>query len=173
MRWIPAGVASLTNRVTFQYVVTNQLQISTLGRGTISPNDSNAWLQIGRNYSIKATAASGFAFSNWTISTNWLGGVITNNATVQLMMASNLTLQVAFADVTKPTLSITAPSAGKKMTNALATVLGTAADNWKVAGVWYQLNGGTWNQPATTNGWTNWTTTVELQTPPTPSGRSR
>jgi hypothetical protein len=25
------------------------------------------------------------------------------------------------------------------------------------------LNGGTWNQPATTNSWTNWMTTVELQ----------
>jgi hypothetical protein len=49
------------------------------------------------------------------------------------------------------------------MTNALATVVGTAGDNWKVAGVWYQLNNnGAWNPTATTNGWTNWTTTLQL-----------
>jgi hypothetical protein len=28
--------------------------------------------------------------------------------------------------------------------------------------VWYQLNNGVWSQAATTNGWTNWTTTVKL-----------
>ena len=93
----------MTTNASLFFAVTNQLQISAIGRGTISPNYSNAWLQIGRNYAITATAASGFAFTNWTISTNWLGGVITNNATVQFMMASNLTLQVTFADVTKPT----------------------------------------------------------------------
>jgi hypothetical protein len=60
-------------------------------------------------------------------------------------------------------LTITAPVAGQHMTNALATVVGTASDNWKVAGVWYQLNAGAWSQPATTNNWTDWTTTVELQ----------
>jgi hypothetical protein len=78
-------------------------------------------------------------------------------------MESNLMLQANFLDVTKPMLSITAPVSGQHMSNALANVTGTASDNWKVAGVWYQLNGGTWNQPATTNGWTNWMTTVELQ----------
>lgn len=45
----------------------------------------------------------------------------------------------------------------------MATVTGTAGDNWQVGGVWYQSNGGIWSQPATTNHWTNWNTTVELQ----------
>lgn len=31
-----------------------------------------------------------------------------------------------------------------------------------MAGVWYQLNDGTWSASVTTNTWTNWTTTVEL-----------
>ena len=158
---------STTNAVSFQYVVTNLLGVQATGLGTISPNYSNSWLEIGRNYSMTATPGSGFVVTNWTISTNWLGGVITNNATVQFMMASNLTLQVNFADVTKPTLTITAPTAGQHMTNALATFAGTASDNWKVAGVWYQLtnailSGGTWNLATTTNGYTNWTTSVTL-----------
>ena len=158
-----SGNLSTTNTINFDFVVTNQLRVSLTGLGSISPNYSNAWLEIGRNYSMAATPASGFNFTNWVVSTNGIGGTKTNGATVLFMMASNLTLQVNFVDVTKPTLTITAPTAGQHMTNALATVVGTAGDNWKVAGVWYQLNGGSWSQPATTNGWTNWMTTVELQ----------
>jgi uncharacterized repeat protein (TIGR03803 family) len=161
------GNLSTTNAVSFQYVVTNLLGVQTTGLGTISPNYSNAWLNIGQNYSMTATPGSGFVVTNWTISTNWIGGRVTNNATVQFMMASNLTLQVNFADVTKPTLTITAPTAGQHMTNALATFAGTASDNWKVSAVWYQLTnsvltGGTWSLAITTNGYTNWTTTVTL-----------
>ena len=161
------GNNSTTNNVSFQFVVTNLLAVQATGLGTISPNYSNAWLEIGRNYSMTATPATGFVVTNWTISTNWLGGRITNNATVQFMMASNLTLQVNFADVTKPTLTVSAPTPGQHMTNALANITGTASDNWRVSAVWYQLTNanltsGTWNLAITTNGYTNWTTTVTL-----------
>ncbi len=162
------GNKSTTNSVSFQFVVTNQLQVRMTGRGTISPNYSNAWLEIGRNYSITSAPASGFVFSNWVTSTNWIGGTSTTKTNLPFMMASNLALQVNFLDVTKPTLSISAPTAGQRMTNALATVVGTAADNWKVSAVWYQLTnkiltGGTWSLvTATTNNYTNWTTTVTL-----------
>jgi hypothetical protein len=157
-----SGNISPTNKANIDFVVTNQLQMSATGLGIITPNYSNAWLEIGRNYSIKATPATGFVFTNWIISTNLLGGVTTNNATVQFTMASNLTLQANFVDVTKPTLTITAPKAGQHLTNALANVKGTASDNWKVSGVWYQLNGGEWTLPNTTNGWTNWEVTLPL-----------
>jgi hypothetical protein len=158
-----SGNVSTTNSVSFDFVVTNQLQIRTTGLGTVSPNYSNAWLEIGRNYSITSAPASGFVFTNWLVSTNWIGGALVTGTNLLFMMQSNLTLQANFLDVTKPILTITAPTSGQHMTNALATVVGTASDNWKVTGVWYQLNGGTWNQPGTTNSWTNWMTTVELQ----------
>ena len=109
-----------------------------------------------------ATPASGFNFTNWTISTNWLGNAKTNNATVQFMMESNLTLQVSFVDVKVPTLSITAPTSGQKLTNALANVRGTASDNWRVTNVWYQLNTNAWSLATTTNSWTNWSVTLAL-----------
>jgi hypothetical protein len=162
-----SGNVSVTNSVSFQFVATNQLQIRANGLGTISPNYSNAWLEIGRNYSITSTPASGFVFTNWVTSTNWIGGTTTTKTNLPFMMASNLTLQVNFLDVTKPTLAITAPAAGQHMTNALATVIGTAGDNWKVSAVWYQLTngiltGGTWSLATTTNNYTNWTTTVTL-----------
>ena len=158
-----SGNCSLTNMVSWQFVVTNLLTVQARGLGSVVPNYNNSWLETGRNYFMTATPAAGFSVTNWTISTNWLGGRITNSATVQFMMISNLTLQVNFADVSKPALNITAPLAGQRMTNALATFIGTASDNWKVAGVWYQLNSNMWNLvTATTNSYTNWSQTVPL-----------
>ena len=73
-------------------------------------------------------------------------------------MRSNLTLQANFLDVTRPTISIIAPTNSQKMTNALVVGIGTASDNWQVSNVWYQLNNGSWNVGTTTNSYTNWTT---------------
>jgi len=156
-----SGNLSATNSVSFDFVVTNQLTLTTMGMGTFNPNDSNAWLEIGRNYNIAVTPANGFVFTNWLVSTNGIdGGALVTGATLYFMMSSNLSLQANFLDVTRPTNSITAPTTGQKMTNALATILGTAADNWRVADVLYQLNGGNWSEATTTNNYTNWTSSL-------------
>ena len=157
-----AGNLSTTNSVSLQYVVTNQLQVQMSGRGTISPNYSNAWLEIGRGYSMTATATNGFAFTNWVISTNWIGGMTTNNTIVQFLMQSNLTLQANFADVTKPTNTITAPTANQQWSNFLFNVTGKAGDNAAVSNVFYSLNGGAWTNATTTNAWSNWLAVVTL-----------
>lgn len=160
----PNGKASLTNTVNFQYLVTNQLQIRSVGLGTITPNDSNAWLNVGQNYAVTATPANGFAFANWTIATNFSGGSATNNATVLFMMASNLTLQATYTETSRPAVNFTWPTAGLHVTNALPAVVGTATDNWSVVSVAFQLNNGAWYAPNTANGWSNWNTTVQLNT---------
>ncbi len=156
------GNNSLTNTVNFAYIVSSRLQIHLNGLGTLSPNYSNTLLAVGQNYNITATPGSGFVFTNWTVSTNWVGGRIVNTANLPFTMASNLTLLADFVDVTRPTLTITAPTANQRMTNALAFVTGTASDNWKVAGVWYQFNSGAWTIAPTSNGWTNWNTSLTL-----------
>jgi len=161
------GNLSTTSSVSFQFVVTNQLAVRTTGLGTISPNYSNAWLEIGRNYSITSAPATGFVFTNWMVSTNWIGGTLVTGTNLQFMMASNLTLQAGFVETNKPALTISAPTSGQHLSNALAAVTGTAGDVWKVSAVWYQLTnailaGGTWSQAATTNGYTNWSTTLTL-----------
>jgi hypothetical protein len=152
------------NSLAIDSVVTNQLQIRSLGLGTINPNYSNSWLEIGRNYAITATPAASFVATNWTISTNWLGALVTNSPTVQFLMASNLTLQIKFAETTKPALAITWPAAAQHLTNALPNVVGTASDNWGVASVLFQLNSSPWYAPNTTNAWTNWNTIVQMNT---------
>jgi hypothetical protein len=154
------GNNSATNSVGFDFVVTNQLQIRTAGLGTVSPNYSNAWLEIGRNYSITSAPATGFVFTNWLVATNWIGGATVTANNLQFMMQSNLTLTASFVETSKPTLTITAPTSGQHMTNALATGIGTASDNWQISNVWYQLNNGAWNLGTTTNSFTNWTTPV-------------
>jgi len=164
-----SGNLSTTSSVSFQFVVTNQLGVRTTGLGTVSPNYSNAWLEIGRNYSITSAPAGGFVFTNWIVSTNWIGGTTVTGTNLQFMMQSNLTLQASFVETNKPTLTITAPTAGQHMSNALATVTGTASDIWSVNAVWYQMtNGilpaGTWNLAGTTNSYTNWSTTLTLAT---------
>lgn len=157
-----SGNLSTTNQVSFDFVVTNQLSVRTLGLGTISPNYSNAWLEVGRTYSITSTPAANFTAINWVASTNWAVGVTNSGSVLQFIMASNLTLQATFFDLLKPTNTITAPTAGQHLTNALATVLGTTKDNWLISGVYCQLNNGGWNLSSTTNGWTNWTARLRL-----------
>src|SRR5208282_2150108 len=152
------GNYSTTNSVSFQYVVSAPLQVQLTGLGSVSPDYSNAVLAIGQNYSMTASPGNGFLFTNWTGGTNLPLNLLTNGTTVTFSMVSNLTLQANFKETSLPTLTITAPTSGQHMTNALATVIGTASDNWQIAAVWYQLNGGTWTQPATTNVWTNWMT---------------
>ncbi len=158
----PNGLASLTNIVAFQFVVTNLLQIRATGLGTLAPNYVNAWLEAGRNYTITATPAAGFAATSWQVATNFTGGYATNNATVQFLMASNLTLQINFTETNRPTLAIVWPTAGLVLSNALPAVIGTASDAWGVTGVWYQLNKGPWTAPVTTNAWTNWNVTLKM-----------
>ena len=162
-----SGNLSTTSSVSFQFVVTNQLGVRAIGLGTISPNYSNAWLEIGRNYSITSAPASGFIFTNWTVSTNWIGGAVVTQTNLQFLMTSNLTLQASFVETNMPTLTITAPTSGQHMTNAIANVTGTASDVWAVNAVWYQMTNailpaGTWSQAVTTNGYTNWSTTLTL-----------
>ena len=152
------GYVSATTNLSFQYVVTNQLQTRTTGKGTILPNYSNAWLEIGRNYSITSAPATGFVFTNWAVSTNWIGGATVTGTNLLLMMQSNLTLLATFVETSRPTLTISAPTNTQKMTNALVTGVGTASDNWQISNIWYQLNGNAWNPATTTNSFTNWKT---------------
>src|SRR6185295_1697730 len=111
---------------------------------------------------LKAAAVNGHAFSSWEISTDGLTSLIASNATLQFIMASNLTLQVYFTDVTKPGVTVVAPAAGGRLGIPLLTAKGLASDNSKVLEVLYQLNGASWTPAVSSNGWTNWTASMGL-----------
>jgi hypothetical protein len=138
--------------------VSAPLAVLTNGNGTVRPDYNNQWLVIGKNYSMTATAGSGFAFTNWTGGTNPPYGVLTNGRKVEFMMESNLTLIANFVDVTPPDISISSPIKNQRWSNNVFTATGTARDNVAVGSVYYQLNGWGW-APATPGdaNWSNWT----------------
>ena len=117
------GNKSITNSASVVYVLSAALRVQTVGRGTISPNYSNAFLEIGKSYSMVATPASGFTFVNWS------GSQATNRAAVTFLMASNLSFTANFADTNRPTVAITNLMAGQRWSNLVFTVKGTATDN--------------------------------------------
>ena len=88
-----AGNRSATNSVKLIYVVSDRLKLITTGKGTVSPNYSNAVIEIGTTNTLTATAGAGYVFSNWMGSV--LGTLVLSNNTPKLtfVMRSNLVLQ--------------------------------------------------------------------------------
>ena len=153
-----------TDTVDIVDISSNQLMVQAMGRGTISPNYSNAWLDVGRNYSMTATPASGFIFTNWLGGTNYPLSVLTNKPTVTFMMETGLVMQADFKDMLKPFLKITNPISSVAFTTNLNSyqVVGVATDDQEMASVNYSLNGPGQLPVTTTNGWTNWNQTLTL-----------
>ena len=106
-----SGNVSVTNSVSFIYVVNAVLMVSTNGVGSLSTNYNLASLQIGNSYSITATAGTGFVFTNWTGGTNLPLNILTNGPTLQFVMEPNLMLQANFVPLPIPTgsLQVTIP----------------------------------------------------------------
>ena len=111
----------------------------------------------GNIRTVAAMPNSGYAFANWAEN----GVVVTNSGHYTFVLTTNRNLVANFVDAQKPSLMITAPTAGQRWSNAVFTVQGKAADNQGVAGVWCQTNG-VWGSVSTANGWTNWNVDVAL-----------
>ena len=153
---------STTNSVSFNAVLSTVLTVSTNGLGSLNPNYNNALLQVGKSYSITATAGTGFTFTNWTGGVTLPLAVLTNKATLQFVMQSNLVLQANFVDTNKPTVSITNLASGQRVSSAVFTVKGSAKDNWQVSNVVCQINNRGWYLATNINNWTNWSAGVTL-----------
>lgn len=70
------------------------LTLSTSGQGKVSPASySNAVLLLAKDYTVQATAAKGWVFSNWV---DGNGVELTNNSRLTFAMSSNLTLRANF-----------------------------------------------------------------------------
>jgi len=146
-----AGNLSPTSAVTFICVMTAPMVVQAAGKGTLNPNYNGQLLEIGNAYSMTASSATGYAFTNWTD-----GGVavVTNSPTVRFIMRSNLVLQANFNDVQKPVVAISAPSANARISNAVVTVRGYVSDNGPMGTLWHQYGGGAWHStPALGTNW--------------------
>jgi hypothetical protein len=184
-----SGNASTTNAVSFEYAVPMPLSVQVFGLGVPNPKwgslsggytTTSAWLPgygyytttvqlpgytngsllaVNKNYTLTATPAPGFAFTNWS---DGNGNLLTNGPTLSFTMAANLALVANFVDVTRPTLSITAPTLNQPWSNGTFTATGKANANVAVANVFYSLNGAPWTNATTLNNWTNWSASLPL-----------
>ncbi len=155
-----SGNISTTDSVSFVYVANAQMTARVEGRGTITPNYNGQSLEIGKSYSMLAKAATGYAFRRWM---DGQDQTISSSPAITFVMASNLTLVAQFVEITRPAVVITSPRPLLRWNqSATFPVTGTARDNVQLAGVWYQVNGGSWNPALSANGWSNWTALANL-----------
>ena len=88
------GNHSLTNSLKFIYIQSSPLTVTINGQGTISPlSYTNTVLQIGKGYTVTATAKTGFGLKNWT---DGLSNIVSSKAALQFLMSSNLALVANF-----------------------------------------------------------------------------
>lgn len=147
------GGASLTNKVTFTYVVMLPISVLTNGNGMVTPDYNVRLLEIGRKYPMNAKAAKGFGFTGWTCN----GEAITNGAHMFFVMQSNLTFTANFADNGRPLCVITYPAVKQSVSNSPITAICRASDNVGVTAVHYKLNGDAWESDASSSdGGTTW-----------------
>lgn len=146
-----SGNVSVTNTVSFTYVVSAAIAVNTNGAGTIKPDLNGESLEIGKIFSMTAKAAKGYGFVNWT------GSATTTSPKLTFAMASNLTFTANFTDIARPVNAILSPTKNQNVTSAAAIATGKAMDNAGVTAVWVKVNGGNWTQANLPNG-TNWNT---------------
>ena len=153
-----SGNHSLTSRVSFIYVLTAPLCLNTVGNGKVTGATNSQPIEIGKSVALTATPGTGWILTNWLIQVDG-NTILSTNKAVPFVMQSNLCLTATFFDTTKPTLTITAPTAGQRASNELFTVSGKVTDNNPAGTVFYQLNGGAWTSA---NGWSNWNAAITL-----------
>jgi exo-beta-1,3-glucanase (GH17 family) len=122
-----------------------------------APPDEVVLLRVNQRYSFVAGTYAGYVFTNWT---DGAQQVLTNGPKLMFVMQSNLVLVANYRDIVKPTLQITSPKQGQRLSDSVVTVHGGIKENGCVRQVLYQLNGGAWQ--AATTATTNWTATVGL-----------
>jgi subtilase family serine protease len=148
-----SGAVSHTNKITVDYVVPAEMSVQIVGSGTVAPDYNSSNLDIGTTYSMKASAANGFAFYYWSDTLN-----MTDSPTLFFTMMSNLTATAYFKDITPPQISITFPTANEKYSNSVIVATGTASDNVAVTAVGARLNGGGWTSA---EGLTDWSAQLQ------------
>jgi hypothetical protein len=151
------GEKSKTNKVEVLYAVNTPLVLMTAGgEGTVSGASNGGELDENVGFTLTQKAGKGFAFAYWSDN----AGIVTNSK-LSFIMTPGQMITAHFKDITPPTLTITSPTTGEKDSNANLIVTGTAADNFSLATIQVQINGGGWD---TATGKTNWsiqlTTTV-------------
>jgi uncharacterized repeat protein (TIGR03803 family) len=85
---------SLTNKITVKFEPSATLTVLASGHGTFTPTNSAPTLAIGSNYTVTATPAKNWLFSNWV--TSGSVDLVSTNPSFTVTVQSNLTLTANF-----------------------------------------------------------------------------
>jgi hypothetical protein len=153
----------ITSHSDFQLVPTNNITLSGTASDAGNGNNGIAYVKVN-GVRANGDSASGSGTADWSKAVDLSDGLNTFKvltADFAGNVASN-TIHI-ISDSTRPTVSITFPTAGQRVTNSPNPVIvrGRASDNVQVTNVQFWLNSGPWMDVVTTNGWTNWTASID------------
>lgn len=114
--------------------------------------NTNNWITI----TVESSSGSGTGTVNYTVAPNPNTLPRTGRFTIA---GKTFTVTQGGPDSIKPTVTISSPAAGARLTNALLTVKGTARDNFAIGAVEYQLGSSPFQ---TATGTTTWGAQIAL-----------
>jgi outer membrane protein assembly factor BamB len=153
-RWTSRSLLDFdgAGNVTWQPVASSG-DLPAPGNGTYNVASDGKLTALGR---LGVVSADGSVFA--LVDTDW-------DEDGQISLHVGVKQITPVTDPKPPSLTITAPTTGQRVSNAVFTVAGKASDNVGVTNVQVQLNplnGNSWIQAGTINDWTNWTAQVTL-----------
>lgn len=135
---MPKGSATSVNA---ELKILVPISVVVTGRGTVSGVTNGQWVAIGQKVTPTATPGAGYVLTNWLVTVDGVT-VLSTNRVAPFLMQPDLVLTAAFADVTKPAVTVLSPTAAaSRLTNGLVTVQVRATDNVAVENVEFYLNG--------------------------------
>ncbi len=170
LRWTRGGITVSTNPA-YSFTATNnatlvaafarqRYHIQTANQPVNGGTNSGAGIKAcGTMVTVSAYPKPGFRFVSWTQGAD----VLSSNATYRFTATADAVLTANYQDVAPPTVVVVSPASGSTTTSNTATISGKAVDKVSMAGVFYNPSASGWTLAETTNGWTNWSATVPLQ----------
>jgi len=158
---LSTGPDSATSEFFFNLADNSSLLDGTLDGGPFTVfgrviNGSKVLNSIAA-YPIVNASAAGAAFNTLPVSSGIAGAVV--DPPSDSLIYYHI---VIVPDTNRPTLSITRPASGLRVSNAAFTVSGTAGDKVAVSNVLVSVNGSGWNPAVSSNNWSSWSSAVTL-----------
>ncbi len=152
--FVPAAVAIVAQPTNQVVKSGGMVTLSVQATGTSAL--TYQWQRNGVN--VAGATNSSLTLTNVQVSTSHIPLIyrVIVKGTGTSLTSSNATILV---DQKNPTITISSPGAGARLTNGTVNVVGKASDDTQVAAVFYQINGSSWTP---TTGASNWTASVNL-----------
>ena len=138
------------------------LQLSVVATGTAPLNYQWSRNRIALTNDARVSGVSGPTLAIVNVTADDAGSYQVAVSNLASPVTSAPALVNIVPELVRPTVVVSSPTAGQRWSNAVFIASGKARDNVRLAGVWCRLNDGLWSLAWTSNGYTNWTTSLSL-----------